>query len=142
MNPFNISKLSIQNCCLCSSNTIYNTKNTNNDNPLMNIRHNFFRNTFFPSSIIEWNKFDPETRISTSFNSFKESILKFIRPAPNSISQCHTPNGIKYLTQRRMKNYSHLRDHKLKHSFQDTINPLSTCTQKAETTNYFILHCP
>ena len=51
------------------SNTIYNTRNTN-DIPLMNIKHNFFKNTFFLSTIIEWNKFDPAIRNSTSFNSF------------------------------------------------------------------------
>ena len=57
-----------------SSNTIYETRNTN-DIPLMNIKHNFFKNTFFPSTIIEWNKLDPAIRNSASFNSFKESIL-------------------------------------------------------------------
>ena len=60
-----------------SSNTIYNTSNTNNI-PLMNIKHNFFKNTFFPSTIIDCSKLDPATRSSTSFNSFKESILKDI----------------------------------------------------------------
>ena len=105
----------------------------------MNIRHNFFKNTFFPSTIIEWNKLDPAIRNLTSFNSFKESILKFIRPAPNSIFQCHNPKGIKCLTQLRV-NFSHLRDHKFKRSFQDTINPLCTCSLEAETTNRFILH--
>ena len=67
-----------------ASNTIYNTRNTN-DIPLMNIRHNLFKNTFFPSTIMECNKLDPAIRNLTSFNSFKESILKFIRPAPNRI---------------------------------------------------------
>ena len=77
-----------------ASNTNYNIRNTN-DIPLMYIKHNFFENTFFPSTIIEWNRLDPAIRNSKSFNSFKESILKFIRPAPNSIFQCHNPKGIK-----------------------------------------------
>ena len=67
-----------------SSNAIYNTRNTN-DIPLMNIKHNFFKNTLFPSTIIEWNKLHLAIRNSASPNSFQESILKFIRPAPNSI---------------------------------------------------------
>ena len=25
---------------------------------LMNMKHNFFKNTFFPSNIVEWNKID------------------------------------------------------------------------------------
>ena len=107
----------------------------------MNVKHNVFKNTFFPSTIIEWNKLDPEIHNSTSFDSFQESILKFIRPAPNSIFQCHNPKGIKYLTRLRV-NISHLPHHKFKHSFQDTINPLCTCSLEAETTIHFILHCP
>ena len=107
----------------------------------MNIRHNFFKNTFFPSTIIEWNKLDPAIRNLISFNSFKESILKFIRPAPNSIFQRHNPEGVKYLTWQWV-NFSHRCDHKFKHSFQDTINPLCTCSLEAETTNHFIPHCP
>ena len=38
---------------------VVNISNTN-DIPLMNIKHNFYKNTFFPSTIIEWNKLDPE----------------------------------------------------------------------------------
>ena len=38
-------------------------------------------------------------------------------------------------------NFSHLRDHKFKHSFQDTVNPICTCSLEAEAANRFILHC-
>ena len=108
---------------------------------MMNVKHNFFKNTFFPSTIFEWNKLDPEIHNSTSVDSFKESILKFISRAPNSIFQCHDPKGIKYLTRLRV-NFSHLRDHKFKNSFQGTINLLCTCSLEAETTTHFILSCP
>ena len=96
----------------------------------MNIKHNFFKNTFFSWTMIEWNKLDPAIRNSASFNSLNESILKFIRPAPNSIFQCI------------FQNFRHLQDHKFKQSFQDTINPLWNCRLEAETTNHFTLHCP
>ena len=76
-----------------------------------------------------------------TFNSFKESMLKFIRLDPNCIFRCHNPKGIKYLTLLWV-NFSHLHDHKFKNSFQDTINPLCTFSLEAETTNHFILHCP
>ena len=68
-------------------------------------------------------------------------ILKFVRLAPNSIFQCHNLKGIKHLTGLRLS-FSHPRDHKIKHSFQDTINLLCTFSLEAETTNHFILHCP
>ena len=48
--------------------------------PCFEIRHNFFKNSFFPSTIIEWNNLDPTLRNSKSFANFKNSILKFIRP--------------------------------------------------------------
>ena len=37
---------------------------------------------------------------------------------------------------------SHLRDHKLKHSFQDCLNPICSCGIEVETTAHFLLHCP
>ena len=55
---------------------------------LMNIKHNFFENAFLPSTKIEWNKLDPAILNSGSFNFFKENILNFIRPAPNSVFHC------------------------------------------------------
>ena len=103
-----------------SSNTICNTRNTN-DIHLMNIKHNFFKNTFFPSTIIELAKLDSAIRNSTSCNSFKESILKFIIPAQNSILQCQNHKAIKYIKRLRV-DFSLIHDHKFKYSFQDTIN--------------------
>ena len=64
-----------------------------------------------------------------------------MRPAQNSIFKYHNPKGIKYLTRLRV-NFSHLPDHRFKHSFQGTINPLCTCSLEVKTTNQFILHCP
>ena len=66
-------------------------------------------------------------------------ILKFIRPAPNSIFQCHNSKGIKHLTRLRV-NFIDLRDHTFKHSFQDAINPLRTCSLEAEKRKSF--HTP
>ena len=107
----------------------------------MNIKHNFFKNTFFPSTIIELAKLDSAIRNSTSCNSFKESILKFIIPAQNSILQCQNHKAIKYIKRLRV-DFSLIHDHKFKYSFQDTINWRCTFSLEAETTNDFVLHCP
>ena len=109
--------------------------------PSLIFKHNFFKNTFFPSTILEWNKLDPSLRNSTSYNVFKNSILKFIRPSPNKIFQCHNPKGIKLVTRLRL-GLSHLREHKFKHSFQDTLNPFCSCGLDIETTSHYFLHCP
>ena len=82
--------------------------------PSLIFKHNYFKNTFFPSTILEWNKLDPSLRNSTSYNVFKNSILKFVRPSPNKISQCYNPKGIKLVTRLRL-GISDFREHKFKH---------------------------
>ena len=94
------------------------------------------KNSFFPSVIIEWKKLDPSLRRCDSYNVFKSNILKFIWPS-NSFFDCHNPIGIKYITRIRLE-LSHLREHKFKHSFHDTVNPICNCGNDVE----FFLHCP
>ena len=55
----------------------------------LSFKHNF-KNTFFPSTILEWKKLDLSLRNSTSYNVFKNSILKFIRPSPKKFSNVIT----------------------------------------------------
>ena len=125
-------------------NEAYQTRHLANV-PSLSFKNNFFKNTFSPSTILEWNKLDPSLWNSASYNVFKNSILKFIRPSPNKIFQCHNPKGIKLVTRLRL-GLSHLREHKFKHSFQDTLNPLCSCGLYIETTsfkdevNFLILH--
>ena len=94
--------------------------------PFFKTRHIFYKNYFFPTTIIEWNKLDHNIRNSSSFNIFRKSILKFIRPSANSLFNCHNPKGIKFIT-RLWLGLSHLREHKFKHSFQDSLNPFYSC---------------
>ena len=104
------------------SNCQYRTRNAHNI-PHINVKHQFFKNSYFPSTIIKWNKLDSNIRISETLNIFKSKILKFIRPIANSTFGCHNPVGVKVLTRLRL-GLSHLREHKFKHDFQDTLNPL------------------
>ena len=71
---------------------------------------------------------------------FKNSKLKFIRPSPNSLFNVSDSLGIKLLTGLRL-DLSHLREHKFNHNFQDTINPLCSCSLESESTAHFFLHC-
>ena len=71
----------------------------NNDKlPHFKVKHNYFKNSFFPSTVIEWNKLDLNIRNSESLTSFKSKVLKFIRPSENSIFLCNNPRGIQLLT--------------------------------------------
>ena len=60
----------------------YVTRNADNI-PLFNTKYNFYKNSFFPSSIIEWNNINPNFHNSKNFGIFKNKILKFMRPKPN-----------------------------------------------------------
>ena len=53
---------------------------------------------FFLSAISEWNKLNPSHRNSASFVTFKKNILQFIRPAANSVYNCHNSKTIKLIT--------------------------------------------
>ena len=108
---------------------------------LIKTKHSFFKNSFFPSVIIEWNNLDLSLRNSKNISIFKGKILDFIRPSPNSFFDCHNPKGIKLITRLRLS-LSHLREHEFKHSFQDTTNPLFNCVQDTEPSTHFFLHCP
>ena len=102
---------------------------------------NFFKNSFFPSTINEWNNVDPDIRNSESVAFFKSKILKFIRPKPNNIQNCHNPKGIRLITRLRL-GLSQLSEHKFKHSFQDCLNFLCFCGNDVEASSHFLLHCP
>ena len=86
-------------------------------------RTEYFGKSFFPYTIKEWNNLIPKLRKSVSYEVFKNSLFKFIRPFPNSLFNAFDSLEIKLLTRLRL-GLSHLREHKLKHNFQDTINPL------------------
>ena len=55
---------------------------------LFHPKHNFFKISFFPSTVIQWNKLDPNLRSAASLSAFKKNLLKFIRPSPNSVFNC------------------------------------------------------
>ena len=67
--------------------------------------------------------------------------MEFIRPSPNSIFDIYNPYGIKLLTRLRL-GLSHLNEHKFKHGFNDTTNPICICEGDIESINPFFPQCP
>ena len=108
--------------------------------PLFKTNHNFYKNSFSRTTI-EWNNLDHDLRNTESYTLFCSSILKFIRPSPNSFHVYQNIMGIKLIT-RLCLGLSHLREHKFKHSFQDTLNPLCNCGMDVESSTHFLLQCP
>ena len=93
----------------------YRARNAD-DVPYFNIRHNFFKNSFFPSAVIEWNKLDSRLPKVKSFTDFKKNTLSFIRPKANSVFNCNSSKGLKFVTRLRL-GLSGLREHKCKNNF-------------------------
>ena len=82
----------------------------------------------------------PIKRSCRSYESFGKALLNVIRPRENKIFNIHDLVGIKLLTRLRL-GLSHLREHKCQHNFEDTLNPLCSCSIEAETTLHFFLRC-
>ena len=91
------------------------------------INTEYFKNSFFPYCVNEWNKLGLELRNSLSISKFKKDVLTFIRPKMCPVYKIHDPIGLKFLTRLRV-NLSHLREHKFRHNFLDTLNPLCSCS--------------
>ena len=96
------------------------------------------KNSYIPSTIIEWNKLAQDIRNTESYVLFRKHLLSFIIPEANNISNVHNTKGIKLLTRLRV---GYFKEHKFRHNFVDAINPLCRCGNFVESTTHFFLHC-
>ena len=87
-----------------------------------------------------WTNLSEELRNINSINTFKSSILNFVRPTENSVFEVHDIKCIKLLTRLGL-DFSHLNEHKFRHNFNDTINPMCSCGKEPETTLHYLLRC-
>ena len=108
--------------------------------PLFKTNHNFYKKSFSRTTI-EWNNLNHDLRNTESYTLFCSSILKFIRPSPNSFYGYQNIMDIKLIT-RLCLGLSHLMEHKFKHNFQDTLNPHCNCRMDVESSIHFQLQCP
>ena len=107
------------------------------------IRQIFYRkktlsNSFLPQTIRKWNKLDTSICQAPSHPVFRKALLGFIRPTASSTFGTNDVSGLKLLTRLRL-GFSHLREHKFKHNFQDTLNPLCPCSLEAKDTYHFFM---
>ena len=100
-----------------------------------------YRNSFFPCCISQWNNLDSRIRNLRSIATFKHAILDFIRPNPTPHFKINRLSGFVFLTQLRV-GFSHLCEHKFRHSFLDIVDPICSCrTNAVENTQHYLLHC-
>ena len=108
--------------------------------PYFKTKHKFFKNSFFPSAIIEWNKLDLNLQRCDSYKVFKSNLSKFIHASPYSFFDFHNSIAIKYITLIRL-GLSHLRKYKFKPSFQGTIDPICNVGGYVVSVIPFFLYC-
>ena len=82
-----------------------------------------------------------EFKKSRASQILRKIIWDFIRPKANSVFNCNSSKGQKFVTKLPL-GLSQLREHKFKHSVQESINPLYSCSLDVESTIHYFLHCP
>ena len=110
LNHYNDGEYQTKSAC-------QNKKNT------LSGRTKAFNLSFYPYSIKEWCALSEETRNIVSVNKFKEIMFSFIRPKENSVFAIHDTKGLKLLASLRL-NFNHLNEHKIRHGFKDTVDPI------------------
>ena len=103
-------------------------------------RTDAFKYSFFPSTILEWNKLERKIRQSSTLLTFRNSLLKIGRHAPKLVYNILNANSLKLLTRLRL-GLSCLNEHEFNHNFKACVNPLCCCSLKVESIPCFFLHC-
>ena len=70
------------------------TTRTAHNLPIFKTKHTFFKNSFFPSAVFEWNKLDPRLRNFEIFLTFKKNIIQLL-----VVCNCHNRKRIKVITR-------------------------------------------
>ena len=97
-----------------------------------------FKKNLCPYCINEWNNLNIEVRNAKSIKFFEQMIVTDNKE--NSVFSVYYPYGVKLLTRLRLQ-FSHLKEHKFRHGFGDTVSPMCGCNAEIEDTKHFLLHC-
>ena len=78
--------------------------------------------------------------ITIFFRTAKSTIAVFLKfPYPNSTFNVRKALRLTYLTRLHV-GLSHLREHKFRHSFRDSQNPICNCRNSIAWTKHYLLH--
>ena len=106
----------------------------------MRCRNDYFKNLNIPFVVREWNKLSTEIHNSTSYQQFRKSLLSFIKPTCATVFSIHHLVAVKLSVRFRLA-FSNLHEHKLRHNFHNTLNPLYSCSLERETSSHYLLCC-
>ena len=87
-----------------------------------------------------FTSFTCRTKYFQNFFFRSSALINFFRPSENKIFNIHDEVGIKLL-KRLQLGFSHLPEHKFRHNFVDTLNPLCSCSFEPEATMHIFLCC-
>ena len=105
-------------------------------------RTNKYLYSFFPHSMNVWTALSNFIKLSPSVSTFKKRYMDFYNADCNPVYNVHNPLGLKLLHRLRT-GLSHLREHKHKDHFKDTVNPFCLCDGRTiESTEHYLLRCP
>ena len=131
----------LQSCFLPDNERTYNTRSSlRNTIKAFATQRSTFRATFFPYCTKEWNQLNDDIKKIELIKKFKKTLIKIIRAKENTVFGDSDIYGVKLLTRLRL-NFSHLNEHKFRHNFNDTINPMCNCGPATETTIHYLLRC-
>ena len=100
----------------------------------------YFKNSFIPNVIDKWNKLYLNICRPTSYDLFRNILIKIFRPAQRK--PCNINNSVRtrLLTSLRL-GFIQLRRNHFKHGFRDVLNHYCPCYIEAETTTHYFLRC-
>ena len=101
----------------------------------INLSHNFFSLLHKRMEPLKWSHYEDWIDQKNK----KKNADKIIR-TKNSVFGVSDIYGVKLLTRLRL-NFSHLNEHKFRHNFNDTINPMCNCGAATEITIHYLLRC-
>ena len=96
---------------------------------------NRYNQSFFPYCASEWNTLNESIKSPTSLSTFKSALIKEVRPSSQNTFSIKDNHGLSIITRLRV-DFSDLRDHRFRHSFN------CSCDLESETTIHFLLRCP
>ena len=75
-----------------------------------------------------------------SHSMFRKKLLTFIRPLGNVTYEIYDPLDVR-LINRLCLGFGHLKQHKFRHNFADTLNLLCSCSLESEDAENYFLRC-
>ena len=103
-------------------------------------RTTYVQNLFLPFTVAEWNKLDCDIKYIHFHVMFHKKLLTFVRPLENDTYGIYDSFGVRKLN-RLCLGFSHLREHKFRHNFVDTLIPLCLCCLETEDTEHYFPRC-